>query len=80
MVGESGPEEVFPQVRLPCPEQLQLSFPFPPTSKGSPLGWAGHVGCSFQSAPEGLRGGCGLGSLGLLPPPQCSDRSVLFNL
>ena len=57
---------VFPQVRLPCPEQPQLSFLFLPTSEGSPLGWAGHVGCSFQSAPEGLQGGRGLGSLGLL--------------
>ena len=37
MVGESGPEGVFPQVRLPYPEQLQLSFPFPPTSEGFPL-------------------------------------------
>lgn len=58
---------------------LGLRGCFPATSEGFPLGWAGHVGYSFQSTPEGLRGGCGLGSLRLLPA-QCNDRSVLFKL
>ena len=82
-MGESGPGRggLSPgEAALPCPEQPQLSFLFLPTSEGSPLGWAGHVGCSFQSTPEGLQGGRGLGSLGLLPPPQCKDRLMLFKL